>query len=110
MHCLSLPARGSESQTANSSQCEYDLPAMPFAVVELDDRPACRARAQPFGAGPVVYKLPLQHSRLQREQCVPELHAVKGRSLTLADAPPGNLRAGHLPARSTSRAQVGDLI
>src|ERR1039458_8608223 len=55
---------------------------MPFSVAELDDRPACRALAQPLCAEPIVYKLPLQHSRLQCEQCVPEPHAGKERSLT----------------------------
>ena len=68
--------------SSNSSQCDHNLPAMPFAVAQLYNGPACCAGAHPIGAEPVVYQLSFEHSWLQHQRGVLEVNAGKERALT----------------------------
>jgi hypothetical protein len=55
---------------------------MPLAVAELPNGPACRTGAYPVCTEPVVHQLSLEHSRLQRQRRLPELHGEKAQPLT----------------------------
>src|ERR1700756_4489715 len=70
MRRVSHAAWRTESTSAESRQCEHDLPPMSLAVAELYYGASYRPDAQPGGTIPVLHHLPYGHSRFQCEQRV----------------------------------------